>query len=67
MTTSMLNVKILCLFEPSLNAFKTLLYSMEFLITMSGILIKLAFRWVLLELQKLLLELTVLAGLEQYS
>ena len=34
---------------------------------MSGILMKLASKWVLLRQRKLLLELTVLAGLEQYS
>ena len=32
-----------------------------------GILMKLVSKWVLLQLQKLLLELIMLAGLEQYS
>ena len=49
-TTSVLNVRILYLFEASLNAFKTQKYSIVFLIRISRILIKLAAKWALLQL-----------------
>ena len=42
MTTSVLNIKILYLFGPGLNAFKTQLFSIEILIRTSRIGIKLA-------------------------
>ena len=63
----MLNARILCLFGPSLNAFKIQKFNMGFLTRIPGILIKLATRWVLLQLRKSLLELIGLANLEQYS
>jgi hypothetical protein len=40
---------------------------MGFLMKTSGILMRQASRWALLQLRELLLELTVLAGLGQYS
>ena len=43
-TTSMLNIKILYLFRPGLNIFKTQKFNIGFLIRIPGILIKLATR-----------------------
>ena len=64
---NMPNVKILYLFNLGLNVFKIQRWNIGFLMMISGISMKLAFRWVLLQLRELLLEPIKLDELEQYS